>query len=72
MIKVKWVGLVTIEAEADERRPGVMPFEKIVKRFENGRFFDDSVRWVLEDKLSDFHPATVKVQRHEAELWRED
>ncbi len=72
MIKVKWSGLVTIEAEADERRPDVIPFERIAKRFENGRFFDDRVRRLLEDNVTDLHNATVKVQRHEAELWMED
>lgn len=72
MIKVKWSGLVTIDAEADERRPDVIPFEKIVKRFENGRFFDDRVQRLLEYNISDLHNATVKVQRHEAELWKEE
>ena len=44
MIKVKYSALVEIELEVSERTPGVMPFEKIAKRFDGGRFMDDGVR----------------------------
>ena len=71
MIKVKYSALVEIELEVSERTPGVMPFEKIAKRFDGGRFMDDAVRQFVANGLGDEGWA-VKVTRQNAELWRED
>ena len=54
-----------------ERTPGVMPFEKIAKRFDGGRFMDDGVRRCIAKEFSN-EGWTVRVTRQSAELWRED
>ena len=71
MIKVKYSALVEIELEASEHGPGVMPFEKIAKRFDGGRFMDDGIRRCIANGF-DNEGWTVKVTRQSAELWRED
>lgn len=38
MIKVKYSALVELEYEASEHTSGILPFEKIAKRFDGGRF----------------------------------
>lgn len=70
MIKVKYSALVEIELEASEHGPGVMPFEKIEKRFDGGRFMDDGVRRCIAQGF-DNEGYTVKVTRQNAELWIE-
>ena len=71
MIKVKYSALVEIELEASEHGVGVMPFEKIAKRFDGGRFMDEAVRQSIANDFGD-EGWTVKVTRQNAELWRED
>lgn len=71
MIKVKYSALVEIELEVSERTPGVMPFEKIAKRFDGGRFMDDGVRRYIAKEFSN-EGWTVRVTQQSAELWRED
>ncbi len=71
MIKVKYSALVEIELEVSERTPGVMPFEKIAKRFDGGRFMDDGVRRCIAKGFSN-EGWTVRVTQQSAELWRED
>ena len=44
MIKVKYSALIEIELKASEHGPGVMPFEKIAKRFDGGRYKDNDIR----------------------------
>ena len=71
MIKVKYSALIEIELAASEHGPGVMPFEKIAKRFDGGRFMDDAVRQFVANGFGD-EGWTVKVTRQNAELWREN
>ena len=71
MIKVKYSALVEIELEVSERTPGVMPFEKIAKRFDGGRFMDDGVRRSIAKEFSN-EGWTIRVTQQSAELWRED
>ena len=71
MIKVKYSALVEIELEASEHGVGVMPFEKIAKRFDGGRFMDDAIRRCIVNGF-DNEGWTVKVARQNAELWREN
>ena len=71
MIKVKYSALIEIEYEASEHTSGILPFEKIAKRFDGGRFMDDAVRQFIANGFGD-KGWTVKVTRQNAELWRED
>ena len=71
MIKVKYSALVKIECETSEYGSGVMSYEEIAKRFDGGRFMDDSVQHCIAEGFSS-EGLTVKVTRQNAELWRED
>ena len=71
MIKVKYSALVELEYEASEHTSGILPFEKIAKRFDGGRFMDDGIRRCIANGFDD-EGWTVKVTRQNAELWRED
>ena len=71
MIKVKYSALVELEYEVSEHGVGVMPFEKIAKRFDGGRFMDDGIRRCIVNGF-DNEGLTVKVTRQNAELWREN
>lgn len=71
MIKVKYSALIELECEASEHTSGILPFEKIAKRFDGGRFMDEGVRRFIANGFGD-EGWTVKVTRQNAELWRED
>ena len=71
MIKVKYSALVELEYEMSEQTPGILPFEKIAKRFDGGRFMDDAVRQFVANGFGD-EGWTVKVTRQNDELWREN
>ena len=71
MIKVKYSALVELEYEASEHTSGILPFEKIAKRFDGGRFMDDGIRRCIANGF-DNEGWTVKVTRQNAELWREN
>ena len=71
MIKVKYSALIELECEASEHTSGILPFEKIAKRFDGGRFMDDGIRRCIANGF-DNEGWTVKVTRQNAELWRED
>ena len=71
MIKVKYSALIELEYEASEHTSGILPFEKIAKRFDGGRFMDDGIRRCIANGF-DNEGLTVKVTRQNAELWREN
>lgn len=72
MIKAKYSALVEIELKASEHSPGIMPFEKIVERFDGGKFMDDGLRRCIEHGFVNNEYWTLRVTRQNAELWRED
>lgn len=72
MIKVKYAALVEIEMEVSEHRPGIMPFEKIVERFDGGKFMDDGLRRCIEHGFVNDENWTLRVTRQNAELWMEE
>lgn len=64
-IKLKWVGMVTIESECDADDPTILPIDKIKEKAK-------TVKDLVSNDLKSSFDASVTVEQQFCDVWRVD